>query len=138
MIEFCSALTSSSGDQPFWGSMVSRAGAGPDPIPSKDLTADVLSSAIKKALTPACAEKAKELSQRISQESGSESGAESFHHELDVDRLRCQLSPTRPAVWRIRRTDFRLSAFAATILAHERLLDTKDLKLSVLVTLLYV
>ncbi|KAL9087941.1 MAG: hypothetical protein Q9159_003383 [Coniocarpon cinnabarinum] len=117
------------GDQPFWGSMVHKAGAGPMPIPNKKLTADALATAITEALTPSCVEKAKELSARISKEQGSETGAEYFHNELKVDRLRCQLSPNRAAVWRIRRTNFRLSAFAATVLAHERLIDFADLKL---------
>ena len=35
------------GDQPFWGAMVARAGAGPDPIPIKQLTADKLADAIE-------------------------------------------------------------------------------------------
>ena len=109
--------------------MVARAGAGPDPIPSKHLNSNALANAINEALKPTSVEKAKELSMKISKETGSETGAESFHRELNVDNLRCQLSPRRSAVWRIRRTDFRLSAFAATILVHERLLDSKDLKL---------
>ena len=117
------------GDQPFWGSMVHKAGAGPPPIASKKLTADALAEGIKHALLPTTIEKAKELSARISKERGSEAGAESFHHQLDIDKLRCQLSPHRAAAWRIRRTDFRLSAFAAAVLAHEKLLDFKDLKL---------
>src|SRR5436305_14366449 len=49
------------GDQPFWGSMVARAGAGPQPIPYKHLTADALAAAITKALEPVTLERAKEL-----------------------------------------------------------------------------
>lgn len=109
--------------------MVAKAGAGPAPIPSKNLNAESLAQAITEAIQPPCVQKAKELSARISEESGSESGAESFHYELEVDRLRCQLSPRRAAVWRIRRTNFRLSTFAATVLAHEKLLDFRELKL---------
>ena len=122
-------LTSQSGDQPFWGAMVHKAGAGPAPIPSKKLTADALAAGINEALLPRCVEKARDMSDCISKEYGLEAGAENFHYELDPDKLRCQLSPKRAAVWRIRRTDFRLSAFAATVLAHERLLDLSDLKL---------
>jgi UDP:flavonoid glycosyltransferase YjiC (YdhE family) len=40
------------GDQPFWGAMVARAGAGPVPIPFKQLTADKLAAAITEALKP--------------------------------------------------------------------------------------
>src|ERR1700722_416489 len=41
------------GDQPFWGAMTARAGAGPFPIPYKDLNSDKLANSIKEALKPA-------------------------------------------------------------------------------------
>jgi UDP:flavonoid glycosyltransferase YjiC (YdhE family) len=40
------------GDQPFWGAMVARAGAGPDPIAHKQLAADKLANAINFCLKP--------------------------------------------------------------------------------------
>ena len=109
--------------------MINRAGAGPKPIHNKDLTSKLLAEAIEEALRPETLEKAKEMSEKISQEKGCESGCQSFHGQLDVDKMRCQLSPWRPAVWRIRRTQIRLSAFAATILSNKGLIDFKDLKL---------
>ncbi|OQE89859.1 hypothetical protein PENNAL_c0013G01328 [Penicillium nalgiovense] len=36
------------GDQPFWGTMVAAAGAGPNPIPHKDLSVDILAQGIRK------------------------------------------------------------------------------------------
>lgn len=117
------------GDQQFWGVMVSKAGAGPDPIPHKELTADSLAEAIMTALKPESLERANELSESISHEKGSEQGAQTFHQFLDVDELRCTLAPSRVAVWRLKRTDVRLSALAATVLGNEGLLDFKDLKL---------
>jgi UDP:flavonoid glycosyltransferase YjiC (YdhE family) len=117
------------GDQPFWGAMCARAGAGPMPIAYKDLTADKLAGQIKKALEPASLERAAELSSKIKSEQGSQTGAESFHRQLHVEDLRCSLCPDRVAVWRVRRTDIRLSALAATVLGTEGLLDFNDLKL---------
>lgn len=117
------------GDQPFWGAMVAKAGAGPKPIAYKDLTADSLAESILTALKPESQERAKELASKISEEKGSESGAQSFHQFLELDNLRCSLSPTRAAVWRLKRTEVRLSALAATTLGNEGLLDFKDLKL---------
>lgn len=117
------------GDQPFWGAMIARAGAGPQPIPYKDLTADKLAEAIKEALKPESLERAAELSDRIKQERGSEDGAKSFHKHLQVDTLRCVLYPKLPAVWRINRTHIHISALAATVLGNEGLLDFGDLKL---------
>jgi hypothetical protein len=46
-----------------------------------------------------------------------------------MENLRCVLPPSRVAVWRIKRTDIRLSTFAATVLGNEGLLDFNDLKL---------
>lgn len=108
--------------------MVARAGAGPKPIAYKELDADALAEAIQEALKPEVVTKAKEMSERISHEKGSEVGAQSFHEQLDVDKMRCQLSPTRAAAWRIRRTEIRLSPFAAAVLGNEKLLDFRDLK----------
>lgn len=117
------------GDQPFWGAMVARAGAGPDPIPHKQLTADKLADAIKFCLKRETLDCAQELARKIAAEEGSDTAAQSFHQFLDVDRLRCTLAPSRSAVWRIRRTQVRLSAFAACTLANANLLDFQDLKL---------
>lgn len=116
------------GDQAFWGSMVARAGAGPEPIPNKQLTSENLAEGIMKCLEPQSQERAHELASKIATENGSQLGAQSFHQFLNVDKLRCSLAPSRPAVWRIKRTEARLSAMAACTLAQEGLLDFKDLK----------
>jgi UDP:flavonoid glycosyltransferase YjiC (YdhE family) len=117
------------GDQPFWGAMVARAGAGPLPIPYKQLTAEKLVAAILEAVKPETLAKAKELGASIKEEKGNELGAKSFHDMLDIDNMRCSLAPSRVAVWRIKRTQTRLSAFAANVLSSEGLLDFSDLKL---------
>jgi len=117
------------GDQPFWGAMVARAGAGPDPIPIKQLTADKLANAINFCLRPETLERARELASKIATERGTDMGAQLFHQHLEVDRLRCSLAPSRSAVWRIKRTKVKLSAFAACTLANANLLDFHDLKL---------
>ena len=117
------------GDQPFWGAMISKAGAGPKPIPSKHLTADNLAAAITDALEPTTLAKAQELGAKIGSEQGTSNGARSFHGNLQLDLLRCSLAPSRTAVWRVKRTKLRLSAFAAATLGNEGLLDFNDLKL---------
>ncbi|KAH7391173.1 hypothetical protein DE146DRAFT_663682 [Phaeosphaeria sp. MPI-PUGE-AT-0046c] len=117
------------GDQPFWGAMVARAGAGPDPCPYKDLTAEKLAESITKALEPQTLERAHELCDKIKQENGSQTGAQAFHQMLDYENLRCALIPSRPAVWRVKRTQVRLSAQAATVLAQEGEINFSELKL---------
>lgn len=117
------------GDQPFWGKMTARAGAGPLPIAYKDLTADKLADAILEALKPQSLERAAELSAKIKEETGAETGASSFHKHLRPHKLRCAVCPERVAVWRIRRTGICLSALAATVLGNRGLLNFEDLKL---------
>ena len=122
------------GDQPFWGAMIDRAGAGPKPIPFKELTADGLANAILKALEPETLERAKELGERIREEKGCEVGAASFHKQMNVSRLRCVMAPSRTAVWQVNTKDshtenVRLSAFAAAVLGDEGLVDINQLRL---------
>ncbi|KAI1821588.1 hypothetical protein F4861DRAFT_532881 [Xylaria intraflava] len=117
------------GDQPFWGAMVARAGAGPQPIPYKKLTATNLAQAIRTALKPETLEKAKELGRKIRDEKGADVGGQSFHNHLDVDTLRCAVAPSRVAVWRVRRTQTHLSALAAAILVNTGYIQYSDLKL---------
>lgn len=117
------------GDQPFWGSMVARADAGPEPIPYASLTAEKLAESLKVCLRADTIEKAKSLGEKIREEDGTAMGGKSFHAHLDVDKLRCSLAPSRVAVWRVKRTDVRLSALAATVLVKQGLIKYSDLKL---------
>lgn len=116
------------GDQPFWGAMVAKAGAGPMPVPHKQLTAEKLAAAITEALKPTSLERAKELASKISEEKGTDVGAQSFHQTMEVDKLRCSLLPERTAVWRVKRTKIRLSALAAYTLAEKDIVSFTDLK----------
>ena len=117
------------GDQPFWGAMIARAGAGPLPVPFKNLTADVLAVSIMEALQPSMQKQAAILAAGITQEKGTEDGARFFHSQLNVDTMRCSLAPNRRAVWRVRRTQVRLSPLAATVLRNKGLLNVNELKL---------
>ncbi|KAL1387049.1 hypothetical protein HDK64DRAFT_309589 [Phyllosticta capitalensis] len=117
------------GDQPFWGAMVAKAGAGPLPVPYKHLTADKLAESIQEALKPSSKDRAEELAAKISRERGCDVGASRFHQHLDVESLRCSILPNRVAVWRLRKTQVRLSALAAVVLANEGVITFADLKL---------
>ncbi|KAL0935189.1 glucosyl glucuronosyl [Colletotrichum truncatum] len=117
------------GDQPFWGAMVARAGAGPDPIPFKQLTGEKLAEAIRFAIKPETQTRAQELGDRIREEKGTDIGGKSFHDHLDTDALRCSIEPSRAAAWRVRRTKVRLSPMAAAVLVDKGLIKYSDLKL---------
>ena len=116
------------GDQPFWGAMIARAKAGPEPIPYKDLTAEKLAEAIKFCLESHTQERAQELGQKIREETGTEEGARSFHRHIDIDALRCSLAPSRTAAWRVRRSKVRLCPLAAATLVKTGLMEYNDLK----------
>lgn len=116
-------------DQPFWGSIVQRAGIGPAPIPIKSLTADSLANAIVEALHPSVLRRAKDVSLRMAAETGTETGALCFHKHLKMSELRCSLAPDRAAVWRVRRTAIRLSALTAAVLLDAGLLNLEGIKL---------
>lgn len=116
------------GDQPFWGAMIAKAGAGPAPIPYPQLTGEKLAAAIQEAIKPETQARAKELGERIREEKGADVGGKSFHQFLNTDNMRCSLAPSRVAVWRVRRTQTRLSTLAAAILVEEHVLKYSDLK----------
>lgn len=116
------------GDQPFWGSMIARAGAGPQPIPYKALTASSLAAAIMAALQPKTVEDAQVLGRKISQERGSETGARCFHDRLPLGLMGCSVAPHRVAAWKVRKSELRLSALAATVLRKEGYLDFQKIK----------
>ncbi|MCJ7471190.1 MAG: glycosyltransferase [Actinobacteria bacterium] len=59
------------GDQFFWGQRIAKLGAGPEPIPRKELTVDRLSKAIQEAITDQTIhKKAKDLGLKIQEEDG--------------------------------------------------------------------
>lgn len=117
------------GDQPFWGAMIARANAGPEPIRYKDLTAEKLAEAIKFCLEPNTLERARDLGNKIREEAGTDVGARSFHRHMDIESMRCSLAPSRVATWRVRRTQVRLSPLAMSVLVDAGLLEYKDVKL---------
>ncbi|KAL7945118.1 hypothetical protein V8C42DRAFT_353349 [Trichoderma barbatum] len=117
------------GDQPFWGAMIAKAKAGPDPIPHKTLTAEKLAEAIKFCLRQETQTQAQALGCKIREEKGAESGSRSFHNHLDMDSLRCSVAPSRAAAWRLKKTKVRLSPLVAAALVERRLLQYSDLKL---------
>lgn len=111
------------GDQPFWGAMVHKSGAGPAPIPHEQLTAEGLAAAITVALNDETKIKAEELGACIKSESGACNGARSFHESLHGTLTRCNVFNDRVAVWNVRGTNIKLSALAARVLVEEGLVE---------------
>lgn len=115
--------------QPFWGQMIATAGAGPAPIPHKQLTSENLAAAISKCLSPECMEAAKVIMQRMSAENGVRTAVASFHRCLPQDSISCDLLPDEVAVWTYQKAKnpMKLSAKAVAILTAKKHIQPTDL-----------
>ncbi|KAH6919219.1 glycosyltransferase family 28 domain-containing protein [Coprinopsis sp. MPI-PUGE-AT-0042] len=111
------------GDQEFWGNMVHRAGAGPKPIPKAELSVKKLKDGIIFALSASAKESARRLAQRIKGDNGVQRGVESFYRHLPVEHMKCDLDPSRIAVWWSPLQCMKLSAFAAQTLVDANLVE---------------
>ncbi|KAL9085786.1 MAG: hypothetical protein Q9165_007418 [Trypethelium subeluteriae] len=127
------------GDQPFWGNMVARAGAGAKKcIPYKKLTADKLARGIGESLTEEARHNVKRMADGIAHEGdGADNAVKSFQRHLPVGRegqntdVRCELLKDRVAVWRVKdkKHGIRVSALAAEILVERKKLNWNKLRL---------
>ena len=117
------------GDQPWWAGMIYRAGAGPEAVPFKKLTADKLADNITKALQPEIRAKAHELSEKIKGEDGVKKAAEDVHSMPQMRNVGCFFCPDRVGVWRVRRTNVQLSSLAVAVLVTRGKVLPEQLKL---------
>ena len=122
------------GDQPFWGSMVARAGAGArQAVPYKHLTVESLAEGIKQCLSPEAKANAEKIAQAIAEEGdGAKNAVESFHRHLPLRgefSMRCTVFPNRVAVWLLKDTRLRLSTLAAQLFVEKGNFRWQDLKL---------
>ncbi|KAF2129493.1 glycosyltransferase family 1 protein [Dothidotthia symphoricarpi CBS 119687] len=117
------------GDQPFWGQMVAKAGAGPKPVPFKQMTAETLAASITFALKEEVRIAVQEMASRIGKEDGALGTAQDFEERLRLDDMRCDICPERLATWQDIKTGVHLSGFAAVALVEQRLLLPNRLRL---------
>ncbi|KAL3424213.1 sterol glucosyltransferase [Phlyctema vagabunda] len=118
------------GDQPFWGNMVAAAGAGPRPIEHKNLNTDRLVEAIRTCLTPEALEAARRIAEKMRYEDGVKEAVKSFHRNLPILAMSCDLLPRKAAVWQYKndKTFLKLSDKAAFILMEQKKIEIKNLK----------
>lgn len=117
------------GDQPFWGQMIAKAGAGPKPVPFKQMTAESLAESIKFALKEEVGIAVKKMAEQIAQEDGAGGTASDIERALQVDDMRCWICPERLAIWRDKQTGIHLSGLAACVLVEQRLMHPSRLRL---------
>ncbi|KAJ5737241.1 uncharacterized protein N7483_002366 [Penicillium malachiteum] len=119
------------GDQLFWGNMVASCGLGPRPIPYRSLTSDKLAEAIKFCLQPEAQAAAHDVADRMSHENGVATAVASFHRNLPVTNMQCDVHPSAPAAWRFKKSSKKpllLSKIAAGVLIDHRWLKQSDLQ----------
>ncbi|KAK0100746.1 hypothetical protein ONS95_007196 [Cadophora gregata] len=117
------------GDQPFWGAMIHRAGAGPEPVPFKKMTEESLAHSITTALGPDVQRDVKMMAEKIAGEDGAVDAAASFHQSVNMDTMRCLMRPDLVAHWRVKNTNIRLSSLAAATLLDAGMLKFGSHKL---------
>ncbi|KAH7129827.1 sterol glucosyltransferase [Dactylonectria estremocensis] len=121
------------GDQPFWGRVVVTANAGPDPIAYKDLDSENLSQAIQSCFGTGIIASAQMIAEKMKTESGVKKAARSFHANLPIFDLPCEIFEHEAAVWCYRRGSktIKLSGLAAEVLIDHLKVDAKKLELHV-------
>lgn len=113
--------------------MVAAAGAGPTPIPHRELTVDALVEGIRYCLSEQAGTAASTLAAKMQSEAGVTAAVASFHRNLPLERLQCDLVPDLPAVWSFskNRRKLKLSKVAAEILVANGSIDAKRLTMYV-------
>ena len=111
--------------------MVATANVGPAPIPYKTLNAGKLADAIRFCLSESTRSATWRIAQKICRSSGAEAAVRSFHRNLPVTQLSCDILPDHPAVWVYKkaRKEIKLSGLAAEVLYQHLKVDRKSLKL---------
>lgn len=117
------------GDQPFWGQMIAKAGAGPVPIPFKKMTSETLAASITFALKEEVKVAVQAMAAQIAEEDGAAETAADMEQALNLDEMRCHVCPERLAIWKDKKTGAHLSGMAASTLAEQELIHPKDLRL---------
>jgi hypothetical protein len=116
--------------QPFWGHMIAKSGAGPEPLPPRKMAAAALAEAIQFLMREETSAAAKAIAKRMENEQGIRSAVESFHRHLPLEVMQCDLIPGQPAVWTLKsgRKPVKISKLAAEVLVSQWSKLRKELK----------
>jgi sterol 3beta-glucosyltransferase len=109
--------------------MIAKAGAGPKPVPFKQMTSESLAASITFALKEEVGNAVKKMAGQIAEEDGARATVQDIEHALDMDEMRCQICPERLALWKDKKTGIHLSGMAASTLAEKKLIHPKQLRL---------
>lgn len=113
--------------------MVAAAGAGPGSIEHKLLNAETLANSITFCLSQSALRAAESLASKMRIENGVKSAVDSFHRNLPVTAMSCDLVTRQPASWEWKKgkSSLKLSHRAALILVEYKKIEAGSLKLYV-------
>jgi hypothetical protein len=111
--------------------MVATAGAGPFPIPYRKLNRENMVEAIHFLLKPTTMAAAAKIAAQMQCETGVKNAADSFHRNLPLKALECDILPSEVACWLYKKggRQIKLSEKAASILLAKKLVDAKHFSL---------
>jgi len=117
------------GDQFFWGNVVEKIGAGPRPLPGKDVTAENLAEAFKFVHEPETRAAAERIRDAIAKENGCDEAIQAFHNHLPVSRMRSDLESTYAACYRLKEFHLQISRRVAQVLVVSGRIEEAQLRL---------
>jgi hypothetical protein len=111
--------------------MVAAAGAGPMPIPQRELTTQSLCAAISYCLSAEATRAAAIIAQKMRSEVGVEEAARSFHRNLPIKNMPCEVIPHLPAGFYFNKGKdrIRLSSLVTEVVFSRASKNAKYLKL---------
>lgn len=111
--------------------MVADAGAGPRPIPHKQLTPENLTAAIQYCLSDQAVTAAQGIAARMQSEGGIQAAADSWWKQLPLTRMQCDLVPGQAAAWSYTKSKvpMKLSKAAAEVLLLHEAVQQKHLSM---------
>jgi hypothetical protein len=109
--------------------MIAAAGAGPTPIPHRGLDSNSLAKAIALCLSPEVMAAARNISSQMSSENGVQAAVQSFHANLPLESMQCDILRDLPAAWEHKRLPIKLSKVATQLLIDDAVICESDIKL---------
>ncbi|CAF1210538.1 unnamed protein product [Adineta steineri] len=116
------------GDQFFWGAVIAKCGAGPQPVPGKSITTDQLIQAFHFVHKPMTCVAAESLRGSILKEDGCAAAVRAFHANLPLTRMHSDLEPTFAACYRSDKYNIQISRPVAQVLVSSNILEESQLR----------
>lgn len=111
--------------------MVAAAGAGPRPVPHKQLNLENLTEGLKYCLSSEASAAAASIAEKMRVETGVKAAVQSFHRNLPLEEMKCCICDEEVAVWTYTKkgVKMRLSNRAAQILIDAQEINPKKLQM---------